>query len=581
MANYRYATKDLSISSAEAFVESIQLENGDVYYVVIGKNQQYYDEPTPSMPEDNEQNLHYDLHRNFIGGKKITSSDISHVTDRHNWEYGSVYSMYRDTDEDMYDRPFYVLTDENNVYKCLSNNKGSQSLIKPRGFSLNPFTTSDGYTWKYMYTISLGDASKFLTSLHMPVKNITSTDTPESSRQLAVQNAAVNGAINVIETVKIGSNYKQLANGVVEAGGKTTLRIGAIGNPSSLDNFYNGCSVYVISGTGSGQLRRIIDYSGSTKTLTVNTAFKTVCNTDSRVIISPSVTIVGDGSGAKAYTIVDTNTGSIANVSVIDTGRNYTKAKAFITSNTVHGTGATANVVISPLGGHGSNPIRELYADKVLLNAKFLGSEGQSNNGQGYIPSNTEFRSISILKNPILKVNSNNVTQNTESVANSTNSPTNLRFTTRMSISYIDPNIANPIQPTDVLTNERMRLRAELADLEFITELNPVKRTNESVTKAFQGANAHVVYIRQDEDNKDYKTLYLNNVESYSHYPAFVKDDEIIRKGNDQEGVIARVKNVKGPEANTFSGQVVFTENVQVVERNIEQTEDIKIILDF
>ena len=581
MANYRYATKDLSISSAEAFVESIQLENGDVYYVVIGKNQQYYDEPTPSMPEDNEQNLHYDLHRNFIGGKKITSSDISHVTDRHNWEYGSVYSMYRDTDEDMYDRPFYVLTDENNVYKCLSNNKGSQSLIKPRGFSLNPFTTSDGYTWKYMYTISLGDASKFLTSLHMPVKNITSTDTPESSRQLAVQNAAVNGAINVIETVKIGSNYKQLANGVVEAGGKTTLRIGAIGNPSSLDNFYNGCSVYVISGTGSGQLRRIIDYSGSTKTLTVNTAFKTVCNTDSRVIISPSVTIVGDGSGAKAYTIVDTNTGSIANVSVIDTGRNYTKAKAFITSNTVHGTGATANVVISPLGGHGSNPIRELYADKVLLNAKFLGNEGQSNNGQGYIPSNTEFRSISILKNPILKVNSNNVTQNTESVANSTNSPTNLRFTTRMSISYIDPNIANPIQPTDVLTNERMRLRAELADLEFITELNPVKRTNESVTKAFQGANAHVVYIRQDEDNKDYKTLYLNNVESYSHYPAFVKDDEIIRKGNDQEGVIARVKNVKGPEANTFSGQVVFTENVQVVERNIEQTEDIKIILDF
>jgi hypothetical protein len=43
----------------------------------------------------------------------------------------------------------------------------------------------------------------------------------------------------------------------------------------------------------------------------VNTAFATTPNTDSRVIVSPTLTIIGDGSGAKAYTRVNSNTGII------------------------------------------------------------------------------------------------------------------------------------------------------------------------------------------------------------------------------------------------------------------------------
>ena len=41
------------------------------------------------------------------------------------------------------------------------------------------------------------------------------------------------------------------------------------------------------------------------------------------------------------------------------------------------------------------------------------------------------------------------------------------------------------------------------------------------------------------------------------------------------------VEAIKGPEANTYSGQILVTENVQPVTRSPEQTEDIKIILDF
>ena len=593
MAVYRYPTKDLSINNAKAFVSALSAADGRntknsvVLYAAVGNNYEYPNEPTPISPADNEQYLQYEAHREFIGAKKITTSDVSHVVPRYDWTSGTVYSMYRDTDEDMYERSYYVLTNEYNVYKCLYNNKGEASTVKPTGFSTDAFTTSDGYTWKYLYTVSLGDANKFLTTLHMPVKTITTGDgSTESDRQLAVQNAAVNGAIEILETVNIGSGYHTVANGVVEAGGKSSVRLSAVGDnpPSPLDNYYNGSSVYIISGTGAGQLRRIIDYDGSTKNFTVNTAFATVPNTDSRVIVSPTVTIIVDGVGAKAYTRVIEATGAISNIAVIDTGNKYTRAKALITSNNIHGTGATANVVISPVGGHGSDPIRELAGDKIMLNVIFNGNEGVSANGNGYIPSNTEFRSISILKDPVLKVDSNNNTVAVESIANTSNSPTTLRLTDRLTVSYTQMDGSTPINalaPRDIITNKRNLLRARSGALEFITELSPTQRNTDALKKALHAANANIVYIRDDETVSDpsFYTVYINNVESYGNYPAFTKDDVILKSTAETE--IATVEALKGPEANTFSGQLLYAENVQVVERDVDQTEDIKIILDF
>ena len=162
--------------------------------------------------------------------------------------------MYKQTNINLYTSNFYVLTDQNNVYKCLYNNKGGQSTVKIYGFSGN--CTSDGYTWKYMYTISLGLANKFLTASH--VQTLTSSDgSAEQTNQLAVQNASVNGAIQVIETNDVGSGYGMLNSTLVIGATSTTIQL-AQGNASSVDNHYNGDSVYIQSGTGLGQLRRIV-----------------------------------------------------------------------------------------------------------------------------------------------------------------------------------------------------------------------------------------------------------------------------------------------------------------------------------
>lgn len=591
-STYRHVTKELSISNAKAFLAAMNAEDGssdkksNILYAVLGKDRAWTNDPTPDVPVVNNQNLQYTVYRDAIGAKKIITDNVSHVTDRHDWVTGTVYAMYRDTDTEMYSRAFYILTDEYNVYKCLYNNQGKPSTVKPTGFSTSAFTTSDGYTWKYMYSISLAEARKFLTASHMPVKTLSAdSGTLEGSRQWAAQQAASNGGIEIVEVNTPGFNYSQVSEGVVELATTNTLKLSAAGDnpPSPVDNFYNGCSVYLYTGSGSGQLRRVIDYEGSTKTLTVNTAFATPANTDTRVTISPTVTIIGDGYGAKAYARVNANTGAVANISVISAGTGYTRAKAFITANSIHGTGSTANVVISPVNGHGADPIRELYGDKLMLNFSTKGMEGVSANGNGYIPANTAFRQVSILKNPILKVNSNNDVR-TEAVANSSNSPTTLNLMTRAKVSYLQMDGSDPInelQVGDIITNERNRSKAETGQLEFLTTTNFTVLQAKAMQNAVQGANASIVYIREDEEETDpsFYTVYLNNVQSYSKYIPFTKDDVILTSNSDVK--VATIEAIRGPEANTFSGEILYVENVEPVTRNVDQTEDFKIILDF
>ena len=583
-----YASKEMNIMGAKAFVDSINesdgrsTKNSTVLYAVLGKSSHWTNEPNAPTAIETIKDKHYDIWKNEIGAKKINTTDVSHVIPRNDWATGTVYPMYKHTNINLYTSNFFVLTDQNNVYKCLYNNKGGQSTVKPAGFSTTPFTTSDGYTWKYMYTISLGLANKFLTASHMPVQTLTASDgSAEQANQLAVQNASVNGAIHVVETNDVGSGYGMLNSTAVIGATTSTVQL-AQGNPSSVDNFYNGDSVYIQSGTGLGQLRRIVNYDGASRTLTTNTDFATTPDTTSTVLVSPTVNIVGDGVGALAYSLVNTN-GNISNVNVIATGSKYTHAKAYITSNTVQGTGATANVIISPIGGHGKDAIKELGGSKICLNAQFKGSQGVSSTGKGYIPANTEFRTVSILKDPILKVNSNNAIM-TEAIANTSNSADTLRLTTRLNISYqqlINNVPQNQFQVDDEITNERMRLNAENGTIGFVTQLNASARASASVAQASNGANGTIVFIKDDEllSDASFFNIYLNNVDSYGNHIAFTKNDILLKRGSSTK--VATVSSISGPEANTYSGEFIHVENFQKVDRTVDQTEDIKVILDF
>lgn len=70
---------------------------------------------------------------------------------------------------------FYCVTDDYNVYKCIFNNNNKPSSVRPTGTSEQIITLSDGYKWKYMYTIPLSLRNKFLTLSTMPVTTALNT----------------------------------------------------------------------------------------------------------------------------------------------------------------------------------------------------------------------------------------------------------------------------------------------------------------------------------------------------------------------------------------------------------------------
>lgn len=593
MAEYKYGSKELSIMSAKAFIDKIRAEdtstqkNSNILYAMIGNNLEYINEPAPEFAIETPKDKYVDVWRKAIAAKKITRDDVSHVVRRINWQTGTKYAMYRDDDPELYSKDFYVLTDEMNVYKCLYNNNSSASTVKPTGYSLLPFTTSDRYTWKYLYSITLGDSEKFLTVTHMPVKTIEASDgSTESLRQIDVQNASVNGSIEIVQLINGGIEYSTIEDAVVENASALSVKLSSAGAnpPSPIDNFYNGSSLYITTGQGAGQLKRIVDYSGTSRIATVNSSFTTVPDSSSRINISPTVLIIGDGKNAKAYSKVNSNSTEIEDIIVIDPGQGYTRSIVSISANSVHGRGASAETITSPMGGHGSDPVRELGADQVMLNVKLVGEEGVSANGNGYIPTSINYRSISVLKDPILMVDANNNVVTSQSIANTSNSPQTLRLTHKYKISYnqMDDNVpTNPLIIGESVTNERMRFRSEEGTLEFITDLNLIDRQVNSLNNAFIAANANIVAIEDDPEESDtsFYTVYMNDVNSYSDYIPFAVDDVLLRRGSEVK--IATIKGVSDPEANTFSGEILYTSNVQKIVRDDEQTEDIKIVLDF
>lgn len=205
-------TQDMGVLIARQFQEVVG-ERANVY-LAISRVEPFPDDANPPTANSSVESIN-NFWRNMIGGKKILRSDISLVIPRKNWEYDTLVPAYSSSSPRVMPGNIssgaiisslpYVVTDDYNVYKCLSNNNGANSTIKP--ISTNPatiYSTADGYIWKYMYTLSSKDIVKFLTPDWIPVRTLTGND---GSLQWRVQEEAIPGAIHVCTVTNLGSGY--------------------------------------------------------------------------------------------------------------------------------------------------------------------------------------------------------------------------------------------------------------------------------------------------------------------------------------------------------------------------------------
>ena len=234
-----FVTDQFRILNAGSFVESI---SNNSYYAFLGLSNptpgsvgfgrtDNWDTSTTNNPVDNFQYLsHY--RDTSLFGKKITSENARRVIRKVEWVANTPYDMYRHDYRQgnetpvsktvrLYDANYYVITSEFKVYICIDNGSSGPnptvtgSTIEPTQTDVEPSVAgSDGYRWKYLFSISPSDVIKFDSTEYITVPNdwLTTTD---SSIQTIREGGNSDTNNNQIKAVYIEDGGTGYTNGTV------------------------------------------------------------------------------------------------------------------------------------------------------------------------------------------------------------------------------------------------------------------------------------------------------------------------------------------------------------------------------
>lgn len=264
----------------DLFTQVTNATDSNEFYIGIGKTDTYDSSDAVSTP------LRHQFEERVARGnlesiKKITAT--SFVAERHNWSSGTVYSAWNDRQVGHPTNPYYVLTEDNEVYVCIQQSKtatgaSNPSTVKPSYTTAavnvhEAFETSDGYRWKFLYGISAGDATNFLTAGFIPAQKVlvdSGSATAFQLLQLDVQNFSVGGQIVGAQIVNGGSGYTSAptltfrGNGSAAAASATIsggriVKVTVDNESAGMGSGYDYASIAITGGGGTGgSLRPII-----------------------------------------------------------------------------------------------------------------------------------------------------------------------------------------------------------------------------------------------------------------------------------------------------------------------------------
>ena len=429
MASYLKAS--IQRSYAESFLADLE-RNDNQYFFFISKGTAWTTEPNPTAYVDSVGS-EYQAMNDIIGYTKLNPQNIIFALPRYEWGGGTKYDQYNDTDalfDDTNPKIFYVVTDQNNIYKCLGNSGGVPSTVKPSGVLTSPFGSSDGYVWQYISTVKEGDLPYELTD-YIPVDFATSSTDTETNNQYNTQTSAVNASITRIGLVNssgasAGVYTNAITNNIINGNNAHTIVVTGFDPVTNTVTTTDDGARGILNFSGVDVSKYIgyvlrVDYSKVNSTEENNYAIITgVASTANSftftlqndvvdftvtpsgngdiasVEIVPYIKIVGNGSGAYAFPTMNSSR-QISAVKVVNGGRNYSAAFVEVASPKSAVTNhPTLNAVLSPKGGHGSNILKELNIKDILIIVNITEEDSSKIIGGG------SYRQFGIIKNPIL-----------------------------------------------------------------------------------------------------------------------------------------------------------------------------------
>ena len=542
---------------------------------------------------DTTANTSYTHWKDMIAAKKVASSDVSHVVTRHNWALGNHYVMYDHTETmtnllsertgqtistgtgTLY--PVYVMNSNFNVYKCLHNNKSVAGVPQPSTVEPTAVTTTagapaalgDGYVWKYMYSISASDALKFVTSGYIPVKQLRDANAlgntatagglgsggtkNDGSDQATIEYNAVDGALDVFVISNAGTGYHFEDNISIASGAGTSLVLTSPGLTAS--NRYTNSSVY-FTFSGSSYVRKVTasSYSAPNMTLTLDSTLGTTLSGTLTANVAPWPQLIGDGHGQELVLTSGTTANTVGGVTVINSGNSFTTATLNVSAQneggSVHGTGAVITPIIPPKGGHGYDPVTELGGYFIMINTKLTQDES------GTFTTTNDFRKIGLLADP------NNDSGYTKYIG--TTGTQAKTFTYSSADQTIDGDI--------ILNQNTVGANGATA---YVVDVNTAASTMR-VIDITNGANTSAGY---DGKPGSWQCTTANVASGFGGSSSTIS--KIFYTNKAGSAGTATLTNVANGVMQIGSGDVIYIENRAPVARASDQTEDIKLIIEF
>ena len=368
------------------------IDNGNsVYYAFASHPVAYPSSATDVGKSDFLQEYEFDWSMMF--GKKLNSSNFAYIVKNNTWTSGTVYDKYDNTDETLYDRnKYYVIVAPDYpggdclFYKCIDNNNGGASTIKPTLVQFQSFKTSDNYIWRYLGAVTYRQYSNFATSEFVPVFN----------DRIIASYANLYAGVEKVVISNAGKGYSAYHDGVVQFANSSAIQIEA--GASIQNDIYKNSGIYVynVEDTTS-QLFTVTSYVSNSagKWAFINSSANVDNITPGRTKykISPGVVFETDGNTVPlAYSVVDYNSNTISNINIIDPGSDISWANVKVTSTL--GSGCNLYAIVPPAGGHGSDTISELNVQGIAVYFEFANTESST------IPIDVLYNKIGIIKNP-------------------------------------------------------------------------------------------------------------------------------------------------------------------------------------
>ena len=290
------------------------------------------------------------------------------------------------------------------------------------------------------------------------------------------------------------------------------------------------------------------------------------------------VDILGDGVGGKAQ--VEVEGGVITNVKVTSGGSGYTYGivdlsnlnQAVTSNNGVH---AKLVPIIPPSKGHGYDIYTELGADKVLIYSRFDDSTKN-------FPTDTNFSQVGIIKNPIKYGASGICTDSQFSSVGSIMLNSSTSGALASDNDLVGKIVTQTLKPDGIGT-------AKAYISSYDSETNVLKYIQDR-SLYFNDQNK--------EDQTDYRKV--GNEAKVLSFDTTISNPELtidtnvtVSIANTFSGITTTIQSkqinlgvvfengLANPVINKKTGDIIYIDNRKMVQRDIRQKEDIKIILEF